>query len=92
MAKLYRIATEDNPNLPTLASGFFDSFYLTNGVGYWKGQAEKGAAIEVLTDDVDKVHQLAEYIRSVNHQEAVYIMGFDATSELVTGSSTLAIA
>jgi hypothetical protein len=82
---LYRIATEHKDNLPDIVARYFESFYLTTGVGYWKGQAEVGATIEVIGTDKDRatIGRLAHVIRLENDQEAVYVVEFPITSRLI---------
>jgi len=72
---LYHIYTEDKPNLADLASKHFDGFTILKGVGYWQGEAEPCAVIEII-DSKDKwltVNTLALDIKEANKQQAVLI-------------------
>lgn len=80
---LFRIYTERFDNLAALAAKRFDSFTVLDAVGYWQGQAEKSAVIEVSTDNRAIVRELAEDIKVTNHQQAVLITETAITQELI---------
>ena len=80
---LYRILTEDKPNLASLASRYLDGFTILYGTGYWRGVAEDSAIIEVDTVDEHKVLALASDIREYNHQEAVLVQRIESTNVLI---------
>ncbi len=84
--KIYRIYTEDKPNLAALASGYFDSFTLLKGIGYWKGVPEPCVIIEVIQTQgfiAPEVRALAREIKSENHQETVLITEQNIEAELI---------
>ena len=84
---LYRIYTEDRENLPSLANAYFAGYSLYKGVGYWRGQEEKSAVIEVVTDDskeeANAVECLARSIRLTNHQESVLVISLPCQSKFI---------
>jgi len=84
---LYRIFTERKPNLARLASRHFDGFTLTEATGYWQGQPEPSAVIEVILDghpdDKARVYALANLIKHENLQQSVLVEILANTSELV---------
>jgi hypothetical protein len=79
----YHLHTEDKGNLDRLAVKFFDGYTIQYAMGYWKGQPEAGAIIEVSTDDADQVRRLAEAIKAENHQDAVLIEAFPSDQMFV---------
>ena len=91
--KLYRISTEDKPYLAELAGNYFESFYITKGEGYWMGQRENGATIDILAADSreawDRVSMLARDIKTHGwtlgepEQEVVYITVTDVVLTVI---------
>jgi hypothetical protein len=75
---LYRIHTEDRPNLPSLAGEFFPGFTLLRGTGYWQGQPERAAVIELYGTTADRieVQEMARVIATVNQQQSVIVAEF----------------
>uniref|UniRef100_A0A6M3LM66 Uncharacterized protein n=1 Tax=viral metagenome TaxID=1070528 RepID=A0A6M3LM66_9ZZZZ len=72
---LYHIYTEDKPNLADLASKHFEGFTILKGIGYWQGEPEPCAVIEIIDDKnawVD-INALALLIKQENKQQAVLI-------------------
>jgi len=86
---LYRICTEDKPNLADLVSARFEAFTIFHGVGYWRGVAEKSATIEIVLESEKRsqVLELAETIRRENHQEAVLVQAIELNSVLVEANN-----
>jgi hypothetical protein len=80
----YRLYTERFANLGEIASRHFDGFTIVDSVGYWKGQREDSAIIEVVTDAPHKIGELAEDIRTTNHQQAVLVTAADETTWTVS--------
>ena len=75
----YCIHTEyKNSNLASLVSKFFDCYAIFEGTGFWKGIPEHAARIEIIgtEDDRNKVIALADWICTVNGQEAVYVTSY----------------
>ena len=74
-AVFYRIHTENQEHLPAYVAEWFDFFNIVVGTGYWKGIPEKSATIEIIgqTEDAERVSDLANVIRHVFTQEAVYV-------------------
>lgn len=72
---LYRIHTESKPNLGSVVCAFFDCFAIQPVIGYWQGQREEGATVEIIgdRDDAPKVVRAAQAICDLNKQEAVYV-------------------
>lgn len=70
---VYHLHTDANSDLGDIASRVFDGFTINQGSGYWKGQSEPSATIEVITDQPSKVERLARLIKVENHQEAVLV-------------------
>lgn len=83
----YRLYTERFANLGDIASRYFDAFTIVDTVGYWRGQRENSAVIEIGTDDARKVQTLAEDIRTTNHQQAVMMTAADETVQMIEGDS-----
>jgi hypothetical protein len=81
MAISYRIYTEDKNRqaIKNIVSEKFDGFTLYPCLGYWQGAEEASIVIEIITtcpamkDDEDKVLRVANKIKLVNEQQAVYI-------------------
>ena len=72
--KLYRLYTERFDNLASLVSRHFDDATLYDTVGIWQGKTELAAVVEIVTDNVDKVLNLAHDIRSTNNQHTVLLL------------------
>ena len=85
MRTVYRLYTERRPNLAELTSRYFDGFTLIDTVGYWRGNAEQSAIIEVIGTSTDyaRVLDLAHAIRISNGQQSVYLVR--TKCELVRG-------
>ena len=71
---IYRIYTEDLGNIPEIVSQYFDGFTVFEAVGYWKGQREKTAVVELVTDERVKVYEMARTIKELNKQESVLVV------------------
>ena len=71
----YCIYTEDKPGLPALVSGFFPGFTFIRGVGYWCGDCEQSALIEILGTPFEHndVRILAALIKTTFNQQTVYV-------------------
>ena len=80
---LYRIYTENRPNLAELVSAKFDSFTIFQGTGYWKGQAEQSAVIEILSNARAKAENLARTIRNLNSQESVLVVKLEVADAVL---------
>jgi hypothetical protein len=83
----YRILTE-NVGLDKLAAQsarFFDSFTVVPTVGYWRGERESSAAIEIIgaEADAERVRELATTIKQENQQQAVLVERIASQSELI---------
>ena len=76
MSTIYRLYTERRANLAELTSRYFDGFTLIEAVGYWQGNAESSAIIEVIGTSFDyaRVFALARDIRETNGQQSVYLV------------------
>ena len=77
---LYRLGTQWDDTLHTVVANYFDGFAIVKGIGYWKGQQEESATIEVMSNEPDakiKVQQLAKAIRDIYRQDAVLVMALD---------------
>lgn len=70
---LYRLFTQDSPNLPELVSRLFPGFSILSSLGYWKGVSESSVCIEILTDDADSISILATDIKVANQQESILV-------------------
>lgn len=80
---IYHIYTEDKPDLYYLASIYLEGFTLTKGIGYWKGQYEPCAIIEVINGNKWDVYCLAEAIKTSNKQEAVLVTATELHSNMM---------
>ena len=77
MRTVYRLYTERRANLAELTSRYFSGFTLIDAVGYWKGNAEPSAIVEVIgtsADYADTIIELAHAIRIANGQQSVYLV------------------
>lgn len=72
---VWRIYTEDAPNLPELVSRYVDGATLTLGTGLYCGQPEMCRVIEIIGPArlTAKVRFLAEDIKAVNGQREVLV-------------------
>ena len=91
MTALYRLYTEDKPNLTDIVSAWFTGASLFMVTGLYAGVTERGAVIEILGTDsaTDRacVHGLAREIIVTNQQTEVLILTHASaglTSERVT--------
>lgn len=82
---LYRLYTEDKPNLTELAGNHFKGFTVTPAVGYWKGNQESSKVIEIVGNQSMKpeVKKLAREIKQVNNQESVLLQELPNDSEFI---------
>jgi hypothetical protein len=90
MAKLFRIYTEDvnREGIEGLAGLHFDSFTISQAVGYWMGNRECSLVIEVFEPvsyyhAQQKVGKLATAIKQANKQEAVLVVEINAEGGLI---------
>ena len=88
---IFRIYTEDVENAKQLAeivSRFFDGFTVFETHGFWKGEYESSAVVEIhgKPGDVSRVRVLAEEIRKVNKQEVVRVVKIRAESVVDVGA------
>jgi len=88
MKKKIRIVTEKFDNLGQIAGKFFDGFSVSEQIGYWKGNKEKSAVIEITdidgSPDFDsRISALCAEIKSVNHQECVLVETVHTMAELI---------
>lgn len=90
MKTVYRLYTEDKPNIGVLVGRYFDGATILHGLGLWKGTYEKSAVIEILTEDATKIRQLAEHIRMENRQEAVMVLRSEAEITWIQNSEASA--
>lgn len=74
-AVLYRLYTEDRPNLLKLIGRYFAGATILPAVGLWYWSTEKSVVIEILGLRADKrdVLRLYEDIRRENQQECVIV-------------------
>lgn len=82
---LYRLYTEDKPNLTALVSQFFPSATLIHTVGLWNHQLEQGRVIEIVgyPHDAQRVYALARRIKADNAQEAVLVTAQPLDSQVI---------
>lgn len=82
---MYRIFTEDvhRERIEELVSAHFDGFTLIPAIGFWKGARESSLIIEIETDDVVSVRELADSIKFANAQESVLIQHIVSEPEFV---------
>lgn len=83
MMHTYHVHTEWFPNVEEIASRHFDGFTLNTARGFWKGQDEPTAVIEIATDNAAAVRAFAEDLKATNRQESVLIERYDTVSELI---------
>jgi hypothetical protein len=72
---VYRLYTEEFPNLRELTARYFLEFTLIPTEGYYEGKRENGAIIEVIGSalDLQSIVHLAGDIRQVNNQHSVLV-------------------
>jgi len=90
MAKLYRIYTEDvnREEIERIAALYFDSFTISQAVGYWTGAREHSLLIEIFEASrfyhaQQKVGCIAKAIKLANKQEAVLVIELDVEGGLL---------
>ncbi len=74
---MYRILTEDRPNVEGLARKHLRGFFLTRGTGYYEGSIESSVSIE--TTDGPQAYILAGAILQANNQREVWVIEPDQT-------------
>ena len=94
MSTIYRLYTERRANLAELTSRYFDGFTLIEAVGYWQGNAEPSAIVEVIGTSFDytRVLTLAHDIRETNGQQSVYLVRIACELFEVTADTTREVA
>ena len=94
MRTIYRLYTERRSNLAELTSRYFDGFTLIDAVGYWEGNAEPSAIIEVIGTSFDyaRVFALARDIRETNGQQSVYLVRIACELVEVTAETARGVA
>jgi hypothetical protein len=72
---VYRLYTENFPNLGKLTARYFMGFTLIPTEGYYNGWKENGTVIEVIGSalDLQSIVHLAGDIRQVNNQHSVLV-------------------
>ncbi len=85
-AVVFRIYTEDFPNLQDLVSRYFGGFTIFPTTGVWAGFTENSTVIEIIGThaDLQTIVHLAGDIRIVNNQTAVLVTWNPTSSLLVT--------
>jgi hypothetical protein len=81
----HRILTEDvnRQVIIEILSKYFESFNVTETLGYWEGQAEKSLSIELIGASEKDVLRASEEIRVANAQEAIMVFSITGKSRLV---------
>ena len=85
----YRIYTEDKDDtrftIIDRAGTAFESFNVSKPLGFWKGKAEAGLVLEIITDlNTDAgIYLFAKWIKDFNKQETVLITREPVEAELV---------
>jgi hypothetical protein len=74
-AVIYRLYTEDRPNLYQLVARYFGGATFTLSTGLWQGQLETSRVIEIVgtLDDLQRITDLAGDIRATNEQSGVLV-------------------
>jgi hypothetical protein len=82
---IYRIYTEDKngPALDRLLQEHVDGYTRFQGAGFWRDKAgrvycEESLVIELVDATEGQVEAIAEGIKSLNHQQAVLVVSFEA--------------
>lgn len=72
---VWRLYTQDFPNLPELVSRYVDGATLTLSTGLWEGKREMARVIEIIgpANLAAKIRFLAEDIKTLNRQAGVLI-------------------
>ena len=72
---LFRLYTEDRPNLADLVSRYFAGATILHAVGIWYRQTEESVVIEIIGHAADgpSVLRLHDDIRSINQQDCVIV-------------------
>lgn len=79
----FHLHTETRPNIGSIVGRYFDDFTMTRGTGFWHGGTEPTTIIEIVTDNHDRVLDLAADLKTQNDQQAVLVECSDTTSTLV---------
>lgn len=77
MTTVYRLYTEDRPNLRAIIARYFDAATMFHADGLWHGATEPAAIIEIVADDATArylVHTLATAIAIENQQTEVLML------------------
>ena len=87
-AIVYRLYTEEYPNLRELIARYFKGFTLIPTEGVYNGVSENGAVIEIIGSaaDLQSVVHLAGDIRQVNAQTSVLVTWNNASLLNVTAN------
>jgi len=85
---VYRLYTQDMNRegiVSLIQACGFDSFTLSQGIGYWINAKELSLSIEIISNEKANAPTklLASAIRSLNNQTAVYWITFQVESELI---------
>ena len=85
---IVRIYTEYTPNLASIVLTYFDDFTMSKAQGYYGGEVEDAAIIEIVGDITPAaIATLCQDIIKTNEQECVlvsYIPSHDGTIERIT--------
>ena len=89
-SRVYRIYTENRPNIDCIVSRYFVGFTRVNAIGFYENVQEPAVIIEIIAsaDALQDIVNLAGDIKYVNAQESVLITWSDVsmlniTSEVV---------
>ena len=77
------LAAQDREQILELCGASFPSFTATDARGYFRGKSEDTLVIQVATDDVERVANLARDIAVARDQLGVGLAGPDANGVLV---------
>lgn len=86
---LFRLITEDKDReriLEACVEHFPAGFTAYPALGCWQGGREDSLVIEIATDDMEGVKELAEEIAASNRQEAVLVQQIPASYAFVEAS------
>jgi hypothetical protein len=74
----------EKEKIVSVASKYFEGFTLYEAAGFWKGQQEKTAVIEIETDEEEKVKLLTTDLLKELKQEALGVLATGEKMDFIT--------
>jgi lipopolysaccharide biosynthesis glycosyltransferase len=74
----------EKEKIVSVASKYFEGFTLYEATGFWRGQQEKTAVIEIETDEEEKVKLLTTDLLKELKQEALGVLATGEKMDFIT--------